>query len=359
MKAASLNSNSTISLIEKPKPDIKEDECLVRVSYCGICSSDIYRAYDNGAYFYPLIMGHEFSGVIEKIGKSVSSFRTGDLVGVFPLLPCFKCASCKKKEYVTCSDYKYYGSRNDGGFSEYVAVKDWNLFKIEHNLDPKDISLLEPLSVVVHSLKQAKIYNKTNFERDSVCIIGCGFLGLILSEIILKKYNFKEISIVDRNNFKLDKITSKDNVVKSKINSEDEWASFIKKNKSQFDYTFEMSGNSQNFVRSIHLAKPRSKIVLLGNIDDNLFVPRETISSVIRKELNIIGTWNSNFKNKNDDWKDSYELIKQKILKPSKFVTKAITIEEIQKITKKMYNHKIGIKRHEYIKYIVAISNDR
>ena len=60
------------------------------------CSSDIYRAFDKGAYFYPLIMGHEISGQIVKVGEKVKSFNIRDKVSIFPLLPCFKCNSCKK-----------------------------------------------------------------------------------------------------------------------------------------------------------------------------------------------------------------------------------------------------------------------
>ena len=78
---------------------INADECLVKVKVCGICSSDIYRAFENGAYFYPIIIGHEISGQVLKTGKSVKTFNIGDMVSVFPLLPCFNCHSCNLKKY--------------------------------------------------------------------------------------------------------------------------------------------------------------------------------------------------------------------------------------------------------------------
>jgi|TARA_B100001093_G_C26855913_1_gene1027398 L-iditol 2-dehydrogenase len=358
MKAASLQSNGKIKIIEKSIPTIGNDECLIRVDNCGVCSSDIYRGFDNGAYFYPLVMGHEFAGKIEKLGNKVTGFNYGDAVAVFPLLPCFRCNPCQNKEYATCTNYKYYGSRNDGGFSEYMSVKSWNLFKIDSNVDLKDASMLEPLSVVVHGLKQIGIFNKKNFNAKKTCVIGCGFLGLMLSEILINSFDFEEILIIDRNDFKLDLIKSKSSVIKKRLDSEKKWNTFLKNYQGHFDYTFEMSGFSKNFNRSISLAKPKGKILWLGNIDKDLKIPKETISSVLRKELNIKGTWNSNFKNINDDWKDSYSLIKQNIIKPSKFVTESIRVEDVQTVVKKMYNHKIGKKRYNYIKYLVDLSND-
>jgi len=357
MKTASLQSNGVIKIIKKKIPTIGPDECLVKVRSCGICSSDIYRGFDNGASLYPLVMGHEFSGKIEKIGVDVLSFQTGDAVGVFPLLPCFKCHSCKINEYATCIKYKYYGSRNDGGFSEYVAVKSWNLFKIGSNIDLNDASFLEPLSVVVHGLKQIGIFNQNNFKNKKACIIGCGFLGLMLAEIIIKKFNFNEIAIIDRNGFKLDLVRSAPSVIKTTLNTEKKWTSYLDSHQNIFDYTFEMSGFHKNFDRSITLTKHKGKVLWLGNIDNDLSLPKETISSVLRKELNIIGTWNSNFKNANDDWKDAAELIKQNTVKPSKFVTKNIKLEEIQSIMEDMYKHKIGRKKHDYIKYLVELSD--
>jgi len=358
MKAASLESNGKIKIIEKSIPNIEPDECLIKVVKCGICSSDIYRGFSMGAYSYPLVMGHEFAGKIEKTGKKTKTFSSGDLVGVFPLLPCFKCSACQVEQYATCSNYKYYGSRNNGGFTEYIAVKSWNLFKLDSSTDLSDACLLEPLSVVVHGLKQIGIFSKNNFDNKRVCVIGCGFLGQILIEILINKFQFKEIVILDRNQYKLDRLRINPRLIKQRLNSDREWEDFIKSHNNTFDYTFEMSGYYKNFNRSISLAKPKGKILWLGNIDNDLTVPKNTVSQILRKELNIIGTWNSNFKNKNDDWKDSYELIRQKIVKPSSFITETIKLKSLQSVMEKMYNHKTGLKRYNYIKYLVDLSDD-
>ena len=97
MKVIELVKNADLRCVEYQKKDPLEDECQIAINYAGICSSDIYRSYYSGAYFYPLVMGHEFSGTVELCGKKAAKkFKRGDRVSVFPLIPCKKCQACQK-----------------------------------------------------------------------------------------------------------------------------------------------------------------------------------------------------------------------------------------------------------------------
>ena len=101
MKAAILTKNKCISVKQIQEQKLGKDECKIKIEFCGICSSDINRSYGNGAYFYPLIMGHEVSGKIVEAGDYCKNkFKIGDRVSIFPLLPCFKCEGCLSKEYI-------------------------------------------------------------------------------------------------------------------------------------------------------------------------------------------------------------------------------------------------------------------
>lgn len=355
MKSAVLKKNSEIIVVEKKIPDVKTDECLIKVNSCGICSSDIYRSHDNGAYFYPLTMGHEFSGKIIKVGGENSEFKINDKVTVFPLIPCFSCESCSKKEFTTCDSYKYYGSRNDGGFAEYIAIKNWNLIKTSQ-IDSIDASLIEPLSVVVHALKKISLFAEDAKIKKThkVCIIGCGFLGLMMSEILIKKFQFKEVSIIDRNRFKLSKIIKDKAVVKNHLISDKDWDSYLSAHKNNFETVIEISGSHKNFSRSLHLSKPKGTVLWMGNIDDDLNLKKQEVSMILRKELKIIGSWNSNYKSDDDDWKSSIDLIEKKIVSPSRFITKKINLSEFPEYMEKLFNHKMQKKRHNYIKYNVV-----
>lgn len=354
MKTVQLEANKVLNVLEQSIPNIADDECLVKIKICGVCSSDIYRAFENGAYFYPLIMGHEISGQISKVGGKVKNFINGDDVSVFPLLPCFKCQSCNEKKYSTCSNYKYYGSRNSGGFSEYIAVKEWNLIKI-NSIGYKNGAFLEPLSVVVHGLKKASFLDKNQtINKKKICIIGAGFLGLLMSEIICNKFSNFEIHVLDRNQFKLDNLFFSNRIITHCLDGTNKWDHFVENSRNSFDYIFELSGNEINFSRSILLSKSNGKILWLGNIQSDLLINKNVVSSILRKELQIIGSWNSQFKHENDDWIDSIKLIEDGYINPSKYITRSIQMEELPLIIEKMYYHKKRIINHPYIKYCIS-----
>ena len=354
MKTVQLEANKHLKISEISIPKIHPDECLINVKVCGVCSSDIYRAFENGAYFYPLIMGHEISGQIIEIGKKVKKFKVGDSVSVFPLLPCFSCSSCKEKKYATCYNYKYYGSRNAGGFSEYISIKEWNLIKID-KIGYENAAFLEPLSVVIHGLKKSSLLNeKQTNQKKKICVIGAGFLGLLMSEIIYNKIENSEIHVVDKNQFKLDQISFFKGVKTHCLGDSDNWKKFIDIKKNRFDYIFELSGNEINFSRSILLSKANSEILWLGNIQNDLTLDKSIVSNILRKELKIIGSWNSQFKHHDDDWLDAIKHIKEGFVNPSKYITKLISLEELPSVLEKMYNHKSRVKEHRYIKYCIS-----
>lgn len=108
MKAIVLESNGKLVYKDVPVSEVKEDECLIKIKSAEICHSDISRAFENGAYHYPLIMGHEFAGEVVECGPVVSGFSRGRGVAVFPLLPCFECNSCREQRWVHCSNYDYF-----------------------------------------------------------------------------------------------------------------------------------------------------------------------------------------------------------------------------------------------------------
>ena len=160
MQKLNLVNNGIFKLEDCPTPDIDTSQCLIRVNFCGVCSTDIYRSHSNEAYFYPLVMGHEISGTIQKVGENVTNLFPGDKVGVFPLIPCFSCNACSKGDYMLCHDYSYHGSRCSGGYADFMAVNAWNLVKIPDKIDIKDAAFLEPAAVVLHALQKCHLWDQ-------------------------------------------------------------------------------------------------------------------------------------------------------------------------------------------------------
>jgi L-iditol 2-dehydrogenase len=122
MMACNLHGVGDLRYEEVPVPPLGADEVMLQVRAAGICGSDIPRVFEKGTYHFPTIPGHEFAGVISAVNPGDESLL-GKTVAVFPLIPCGKCAACQIGEYAQCADYDYYGSRRDGAFAEYIAVK--------------------------------------------------------------------------------------------------------------------------------------------------------------------------------------------------------------------------------------------
>lgn len=122
LRAAILEENNVVKIQEIEMPEIKDEDVLVQVKYSGVCGSDIPRLFNNGARFYPIILGHEFSGIVTKVGSKVENIVVGDKVAVAPLEPCMKCSDCIKGHFSQCKHYSFIGSRKQGAWAEYVAV---------------------------------------------------------------------------------------------------------------------------------------------------------------------------------------------------------------------------------------------
>lgn len=174
--------------VSKPVPD--DGEALIKVEASGICGSDIPRIYRDGAYRMPLIPGHEFSGIVEETGKDSEAVCKEKRVGVFPLIPCGQCISCKKNRHEMCRNYSYLGSRRDGGFAEYVTVPVKNLIELPEEVSFEQAAMLEPMAVAVHAMRRINIS-----EKDSVVVCGLGTIGLLLT-MFLKERGISDILVM-------------------------------------------------------------------------------------------------------------------------------------------------------------------
>lgn len=153
MKAYVLHGIGDMRYEEVKEPTLKPGEVLVEVKAAGICGSDIPRIFETGTYSYPLIPGHEFSGVVVKAAAQAEEQWLGKRVGVFPLLPCKSCAPCRSGRFEMCRKYSYFGSRTDGAFAQYVAVPVWNLVELPKSVSFEAAAMFEPMAVAVHAMR--------------------------------------------------------------------------------------------------------------------------------------------------------------------------------------------------------------
>ncbi len=182
MKAIQLVGKEAIRLVDVPVPEIGDDEALLRVRAASLCGTDV-RMYKNGYKHVsednPLILGHEFSGDIVKVGKNVTALTVGEKVSVAPNIGCGTCDLCVSGQTHLCSDYEAFGVTMDGGFAEYVripqnAIAQGNITPLDEDISYPAAALVEPLSCVYNGQELIGVR-----PGDDVLIIGMGPIGLM------------------------------------------------------------------------------------------------------------------------------------------------------------------------------------
>lgn len=200
MKSLVYTAPQKVEVLDKPIPEPKEGQVRIKVSYCGICGSDIgiYSGKHPRAKA-PLILGHEFIGTIDKTNNCSSKFNLGDRVCAYPLISCGHCFPCENGTPHVCQTLKLIGIDVDGGIAEYVCCDEDVLFKLDDDLSDIAAAVIEPLAVIIRTMHQS------NFKTlDTVTITGAGPIG-ILTAIVLKHSGASRIFIsdIDENRLKI------------------------------------------------------------------------------------------------------------------------------------------------------------
>lgn len=357
MIALSLEKNNKLKLINKKiKTNLLPYECRVKISFSGICASDIPRAFNSMAYKYPLIMGHEFIGEIIKVGKKVINFEKGDIVSAFPLIPCSQhndksCEYCEKKKYNLCDNYDYYGSRRDGSFSEILDVNSWNLFRLNSKKNLKLNTLLEPTAVTFNLFNNLK--NNLN-NKSKILVLGAGYIGQIISRIIYKHLNAKNIFVIDRNQFKLDFLKKYSCSQLLFFRDENKNSNIYKKLNSKFDIVIETTGGNINFLNAINFVNKNGLILYTGNINKDLLLKKNEVSNILRKEVTIKGIWNSTFKIKNNNWNQAKNFLMSNFYL-EELITHTSDLAVANDLLKNINLMKKGKLKNNYIKGLIKI----
>lgn len=324
MKANVLFGVNDLKYTDVALPILKTGEVLVKVKAAGICGSDVARVFKTGTYHFPTIIGHEFSGIVCDVKDSADVQWIGKHVSVFPLKPCFKCESCKNKKYELCSNYDYLGSRCDGGFAEYVAVPIWNLLEMPDTISFEAAAMMEPASVALHALKQS------NFTKgDTVAIIGPGTIGMILSKLALLS-GAKNVFLIGRTPEKL-KFANSIGIVDTCNSTQENVENWIKEktNNLGVDISFEGTGVSTSLNICLNITKKSGKVVTLGNPHGDMTLDKATYWKILRNQLTLIGTWNSEFNTEHSDWEQIKEYIIQGKLDLASLITHRLNFEQL------------------------------
>ncbi len=181
MKAVLYEAPHKLSFGEVPDPPFEEDSILIRISYSYVCATDIKTYKQGHPHIKPLsILGHEFSGVVEKIGPRVSLVKTGDTVTAAPFVNCGVCEMCVRGRTEACTDRQF---PSNGALAERISMSEGYARKGLAVIPPgmaRECGLSEPVACVLNSARAIGPR-----PGDSVLVVGAGFMG-ILNALVLK-----------------------------------------------------------------------------------------------------------------------------------------------------------------------------
>jgi 2-desacetyl-2-hydroxyethyl bacteriochlorophyllide A dehydrogenase len=241
-------------------PSIGPDEVLIQIAYVGVCATDLEVAsgeieyYRQGRARYPIVPGHEYSGVVVEIGSAVRGFRKGDKVVGECVIGCGNCAVCRKGELYRCDQRKEVGVINmDGAYSRYLRMPAAYVHRLPRRVLLKEAALIEPLAVCLKGLRRIAGNGFRNGveARSAACIVGAGPLGNLCAQIL--KSCGSDVTVVDREQRRLQLL------YKYGVNTRTEMETL-----TEFDYLIDATGDAAVIPHLIERSRSSAKILLLG-----------------------------------------------------------------------------------------------
>lgn len=285
MKAAVLEEVKKLIVKDIPKPEPELNEVIVRVDSCNICGTDINLYKGKYTARTPVVIGHEWSGVIVEVGKEVKDFKVGDRIVSDPNEACGICYWCRSGKPCFCNNMPAYGVLNDGGFAQYTKLSVKGAYKIPDSLDLESAAFVEPVSCATHGIDRASIKS-----GESVLIIGGGTMGQIILQLA-RNAGAGRLIMVEQIKSKL-KLAEKFGAT-DLINSMEE--DVLQKTLDVTgglgaDIAIEVVGSPKTVELATKLVKKSGKVVIFGFSPEGEkanIIPFEVLS----RELTIMGSW--------------------------------------------------------------------
>lgn len=288
MKAAVLYGNENIRYDDYETPQVTDGTVKVAVKASGICGSDVPRVLHNGAHFYPIVLGHEFSGEVVEVGENVRKLKVGDRVSGVPLIPCLKCPDCQKGNYALCKNYSFIGSRQQGSFAEYVVLPELNAIKFAENVSWEQGAFFEPSTVALHG-----VFCNDLKGGGNVAILGGGTVGLFAAQWC-KILGAKKVVVFDISEARLElaeKLGADGTVNTLQPDFREKAEALI--DGEGYNYVFETAGATATMNIAFEIAANKANVCFIGTPHANLTYTQKQWENMNRKEFKLTGSWMS------------------------------------------------------------------
>lgn len=270
-------------------PKVGPEEVLIQVKAAGLCGTDvhIYDWPENIVREYrpelPLVMGHEFAGVIAEVGPQVKNVKVGDRVTVMPVLYCGECYFCRNGNQNICDHRPLLGLGVHGAFAEFISLRATNVYRLDDRISFELGAMSELTCVGLHAVERSRLTS-----GETVAVVGAGPLGLMLS-IVAKHSGAAHVFTTgleaDRSRLEIVRKIGATPII---VEREDPVKQILEFTGGLgADVVFETAGTSAGVIQSLGLVRKGGRVGILGQGHEYAEIQTATLSF---REIELIGT---------------------------------------------------------------------
>ena len=338
MKALVLTEYNRFEVSEVPMPEVGAEEVLIRVRACGICGSDVHGMDgSSGRRLPPIIMGHEASGQIERVGSGVTQWRIGDRVTFDSMISCGKCRFCRGGRINLCDNRRVLGVsctefKRDGAFAEYVSVPQNILFRLPDGLSFEHAAMVEPLSVAVHAAERVPIR-----LNDTAVVVGTGMIGLLVVQT-LKAAGCGRIIAVDVDPQRLElacRLGADEGLSAKQVDVVEEVLRLTGGRGA--DLAMEAVGMSATVKTAIASVRKGGSVALVGNLSAEVELP---LQAAVTRELTLFGCCASS-----GEYPACLEMIARGAIDVGALISAKVPLHEASGWFRRLYDGEAGLMK--------------
>ncbi|GEO67927.1 zinc-dependent alcohol dehydrogenase family protein [Levilactobacillus spicheri] len=317
MKALVLTGTKQFEIQDLPTPEVKSNEVLVNTAYAGICGTDraLYAGLPGSADAVPpIVLGHENSGIVAKVGADVTNVKVGDRVAVDPNIYCGECEYCLTDRPELCDHLSAVGVTRDGGLEKSFTAPASVVYQIPDNVSLKAAATTEPISCAVHGVKLLKL---TPYQK--ALVIGDGFMGQLFVQL-LQAYGVHQVDLAGVVDEKL-------NLNKDKFNVKNIYNT-AKGDKipADYDVVIEAVGLPQTQEQAVEATKKGAQVLMFGVGKPDQHFSMNTYE-VYQKQLTIQGSFINPY-----SFKDSIALLASGKVNVEPLISHEVELEQVEDV---------------------------
>ena len=320
MKQAVMTAPGRIEFREVPIPVPSPTQVLIRMKRIGVCGSDIHVYHGKHPLTpYPVVQGHEVSGVVERVGDAVRGLSTGDPVTLQPQVTCGACYPCKHGAYHICDALKVMGFQTTGAASEFFAVDASKVLRLPREMSLEHGAMVEPLAVGVHALERVG-----GAAGRKVLVLGAGPIGNLAAQAA-RGLGARAVMITDVSDWRLELagrcgIEQRVNPTKVELGQ----AVRDRFGPDKADLILECVGAQKTVEQAVAVARKGTDVVVVGVFGDKPVVDMAVVQD---RELRLVGT----LMYQEPDWIKAIGLVEQGKVDLAPLVTDRFPFADYQK----------------------------